>query len=86
MTEVEESKKDGTAFDFDHDGKLSRKDFFLGLVYLFRLIFVGVAVGLVAGLVGVAFSELILLVTAFRKTHDWVLFFLPLAGIGIVFF
>lgn len=86
MTEIEESKKDGTAFDFDRDGKLSRKDFFLGLVYLFRLIFVGVAVGLVAGLVGVAFSELILLVTAFRKTHDWVLFFLPLAGIGIVFF
>ena len=29
MTEVEESKKDGNAFDFDHDGKLSRKDFFL---------------------------------------------------------
>lgn len=52
---------------------------------LLKWIVLSVLVGYLVGGVSSLFSETLMLVTKFRETHLWMFFFLPIAGIVIVF-
>lgn len=45
--------------------------------------FIGAVIGVVVGAVGIAFHILLEEVTAFRMTHSWILFLLPIGGLII---
>ena len=60
-----------------HDGELA-------LITLLRWIAVGTLTGLACGLAGGAFSHVLSWVTQERTDHPWLLFFLPVAGVMIV--
>lgn len=53
-------------------------------VYVFLIwSFIGAVIGAVVGVVGIAFHILLEEVTAFRMSHPWILFLLPLGGLVI---
>ena len=53
-------------------------------IYVFLVwSFIGAIIGAVVGVVGIAFHILLEEVTAFRMTHPWILFLLPLGGLVI---
>ena len=52
---------------------------------LFRWLFLGSVTGVVVGAIGALFSRAIGWTTAFRTTHDYIIFGLPVAGLLIVF-
>lgn len=56
-------------------------------LYMFcRFTFVSIIVGFVVGTVTTVFGHLLLAVTAFRTANAWIIWFLPFAGLFIVFF
>ncbi len=46
----------------------------------------GLICGAVIGTVSAVFANLIVLVTGIRTTHGWLIFLLPLAGLGVIFY
>ena len=52
-------------------------------VHLIRWIVLGATSGVLAGLSSWAFLEVLVRITSFRLTHDWLLWLLPLAGLII---
>ena len=53
-------------------------------VYVFLIwSFIGAVIGAVVGVVGITFHILLEEVTAFRMSHPWILFLLPLGGLVI---
>ena len=53
-------------------------------VYVFLIwSFIGAVIGTVVGVVGIIFHILLEEVTAFRMSHPWILFLLPLGGLVI---
>ena len=51
---------------------------------LLRMVGLPCVLGVILGLVGGLFGRSITLVTAFRQSHPWMLYLLPLAGLGVV--
>ncbi len=50
----------------------------------FKWLFLSLGVGAVAGVVGLAFTHSIALVTKLREDNDWIIYFLPVGGLLIV--
>ncbi|MGN1001412.1 MAG: chloride channel protein [Oscillospiraceae bacterium] len=54
-----------------------------GLSFL-KWVFAGLAIGLIGGLVGAVFHEAVEYATAIRKSHDWLIWLMPVGGLVIV--
>lgn len=61
------------------------KDFIHRFQILLKWIIAGIITGITVGLVIIAFYYSIRTVTDFRISHDWIIMFLPAAGLAIVF-
>lgn len=57
------------------------KEYFLAIL---KWVMLGVMIGVICGLVGVAFSKSISFVTELRSDNNWILYLLPLGGIAII--
>ncbi len=55
------------------------------LFQLIKWLLVSVFIGVVVGIVGVAFAKSMTFVTNFRTNNDWIIYFLPVGGIAIVY-
>ena len=64
---------------------VSELDLFGRVRVFFRWLFLGCITGAVVGAIGTAFYYAIVWVTGFRKSHDFIILLLPLAGLLIVF-
>ena len=65
--------------------KTSAHDLFISLKWCVFWGVIGVAVGVVVGLIGVGFHYSIDVLTGVRTEHWWIIFFMPLGGVAIVF-
>ena len=69
---------------------LKQNDFLYSTFRKFLLtlkwMFFGILAGVIVGSVSACFGKAISMATAFRSTHPFILFLLPLAGVFIVFF
>ena len=55
------------------------------LLYLVKWVILAAIIGIVCGFTGALFYNGVMWVTAFREAHTWLLFFMPAAGLLIVF-
>ncbi|WP_242839449.1 chloride channel protein [Butyrivibrio sp. NC2002] len=78
-------KKEGTVMEDNKSLEPHYKHQIKRLRSTFKWLFLGIIVGLIVGAVGAAFFHGIKYATAFRKSHSFMIWLLPFAGLLIVF-